>query len=116
MPSVLCLSRETGEPRRFIVSREVTLASRETISAARLLARLPGDRQRRVNAVLAEAQVGAKAAELLEQEAHRRRFRDVRVSFRLPGRAVPLVDHLVSLRVEMVWCSVGADRHEPQEP
>src|SRR5258708_5084960 len=67
------------------------------------------DGHRGVHAVLAEAEVGAQAAELFKQTAERRSVLDPRLKPRLPEGAVPLVYHLSCLRGIRVGSAIGTD-------
>src|SRR5437016_2575616 len=65
----------------------------------RLFCQIAFQRQRRVNAVFAESQVGTDRRELLEHLAERRTRVDTGRQFRLPHRTVTQVDDLVLLPI-----------------
>src|SRR5262249_10321297 len=69
---------------------------------------------RRMNAVLAEAQVGADCGELLQQLAERRIRLDARVEPGLTQGTMTQVDNFVLWRVVAERRQVGADRYEAE--
>ena len=68
-----------------------------------------------MNAILAETEVGADGAELLEQEMERRVVGELRGLDGLAEAAVAFVDDFVAGRVELEGRAFGADGNEAEE-
>src|SRR5437588_8172318 len=71
--------------------------------------RLAINGQRRMDAVLTKAQIGAHAVDLLQQPSERRRFLDAPVTRGHAQRAVAAIDHLVGFRFVGVGRALRAD-------